>query len=66
MTSCCCGHSLDFHVDTAASVPLKPNPTPNYHVPNGALGNSISRTFDTATYTQQLCHCGCTVWEPLD
>lgn len=61
---CVCGHDLLFHVETPASVPLK-NPNPIYGIPKYAVGNCIANTYPNSTYVQQLCFCGCSVFEPL-
>lgn len=62
MNPCCCGHGEQSHANVEASVPLV-NPTPIYPVTQQSF-TRLNRP--NATYTQNLCHCGCSTFEPLD
>lgn len=59
--TCVCGHDRSEHVDTEASVPLEYR-KPLYPLPGSVFNNHINRPHPTATYTQQLCHCGCSLF----
>lgn len=62
--TCACGHPRVDHRDTVMSVPLVAQ-TPLYPLPTGVLNNGIHRVHPTATYDQQQCWCGCTLFEAL-
>lgn len=58
--TCVCGHSRVDHHDTQMSVPLIGL---DRYMPHGP--RQIATTHPTATYEQQQCACGCTLFEPL-
>lgn len=62
MSDCVCGHGRDEHADAKMSVPLEWR-KPLYELPGSVFNNHINRVHPTATYDQQLCHCGCSSFE---
>ena len=60
-TRCVCGHPRADHRTVQMSVPLTPQ-TVIYPLPAGV--GTIATGHPTATYDQQACHCGCTIWTP--
>jgi hypothetical protein len=55
--TCVCGHTATDHRDTVMSVPLV---GADHYTPTGP--RQVTFTHPTATYDQQQCPCGCTIF----
>lgn len=58
--TCVCGHARVDHRDVAMSVPLV---GADHYRPFGLP--QITKSHPSATYGQQACWCGCTIFEDL-